>query len=218
VLLRNSFPSVNRSKLPHTNFQQLLGGEILAGELTTTAIKNQFNRLLVTTRGLEYSVAGSGSGDVTKHDQNLLDELRAEPKDIEEFGQLQSAEKLRIAKSRADSERAIDATVSVLFRARSVSGKKSPQTRRQLRAPPLANVSAAVVVSNVEDNDSEGDNNDEDDEDGYFQVGLCSGAEEICAVIDDVPESPLEKKVIGRKHRKSKSKVSVVDGAVEKIG
>jgi hypothetical protein len=63
----------------------LLGGEVLAGKLTTTVIKNRFNRLLATTRGLEYTVAGSGSGDVTKHDQSLLDELRAVAKDIEEF-------------------------------------------------------------------------------------------------------------------------------------
>jgi hypothetical protein len=45
--------------------------------LITSVIKNRFNCLLATTRGLESTVAGSGSGDVTKHDQDILDELRA---------------------------------------------------------------------------------------------------------------------------------------------
>jgi hypothetical protein len=213
-----AWESLSSALIRRVERSKLLGGEVLAGKLTTTVIKNRFNRLLATTRGLESTVAGSGSGDVTKHDQNLLDKLRAVAKDIEEFAQLQTAEKLRIAKSRADGERAIDAAVSAFSKARSVSGKKSSQARRQLLAAPLSKVSAAVVVSDVDDNGSEGDNNAEDDEDGYLQVGLCSRAEEICAVSDDVPESPLAKKVIRRKHRKSKSKVSVVDRAVEKIG
>jgi hypothetical protein len=67
---------------------KLLGDEVLAGKWTTTVIKNRFNRVLATTRGLESTVASSGSGDVTNHNQNLLDELQAVAKDIDEFAQL----------------------------------------------------------------------------------------------------------------------------------